>query len=338
MSNLKEILKNKKICKSVWFMRQAGRYLPEFRKIRSQNKNFIDLCLNSELSSEITLQPIKRFNLDSAIIFSDILMVPHALNQRVEFIKDQGPILGEFNLKKFLSNDSISFTQKLNPVYKAIQKTREKLNKEKSLIGFIGAPWTLLIYMLGVKDSRKEIDYKKIKTKKLEVDLILDKLNDYLCTHIDNQVNAGADVIQIFDSWAGLIPSEDLHNYCYIPNLKIVNFCKKKKIPVICFPRGLNKNYKEFNNVVKPDGISLDYDIDPNWVKKNLNDVVLQGGLHPKLLLSSNKEILEGAKKYLDTFKGLPYIFNLGHGLLPETDPDKVSKLIKFYREYQNAK
>ena len=142
MSNLKEILKSNKICKSVWFMRQAGRYLPEFREIRSQNKNFIDLCLNSELSSEITLQPIKRFDLDSAIIFSDILMVPHALNQRVEFIKDQGPILGEFNLKKFLSNDSISFTQKLNPVYKAIQKTREKLNKEKSLIGFISAPWT----------------------------------------------------------------------------------------------------------------------------------------------------------------------------------------------------
>ena len=229
MSNLKEILKSNKICKSVWFMRQAGRYLPEFREIRSQNKNFIDLCLNSELSSEITLQPIKRFNLDSAIIFSDILMVPHALNQRVEFIKDQGPILDEFNFKKFLNNDSISFTQKLDPVYKAIQKTREKLDKKKSLIGFIGAPWTLLIYMLGVKDSRKEIDYKKIKTKKFEVDLILDKLSDYLCTHIENQVNAGADVIQIFDSWAGFILPEDLQKYCYIPNLKIVNFCKEKK-------------------------------------------------------------------------------------------------------------
>ena len=155
MSNLKEILKNKKICKSIWFMRQAGRYLPEFKQIRSQNQNFIDLCLNSELSSEITLQPIKRFNLDSAIIFSDILMVPHALNQKVEFIENKGPILEEFNFKKFLNNDNISFTQKLHPVYKAIQKTREKLNKEKSLIGFIGAPWTLLIYMLGAKESKK---------------------------------------------------------------------------------------------------------------------------------------------------------------------------------------
>ena len=334
MSNLKEILKYKKVCKSIWFMRQAGRYLPEFREIRSQNKNFIDLCLNSRLSSEITLQPIKRFNLDSAIIFSDILMVPYALNQKVEFVKDQGPILEEFDFKKFLNNDNKSFTEKLYPVYKAIQTTREKLNTNKSLIGFIGAPWTLLIYMLGMKQGKKEINYKKIKTKEFEVDLVLNKLNDYLCIHIENQINAGADVIQIFDSWAGLISTKDLPKFCYTPNLKIVNFCKEKKIPVMCFPRGLNKNFKEFNDIVKPDALTLDYDIDPAWVKQNLTDVVLQGGLNPMLLLSSEKEIFEGAKKYLDTFKGLPYIFNLGHGLLPETDPDKVSKLINFYREY----
>ena len=334
MSNLKEILKNKKICKSVWFMRQAGRYLPEFREIRSHNQNFINLCLNSELSSEITLQPIKRFNIDSAIIFSDILMVPYALNQNVEFVKNQGPILEEFNFKKFINNDKISFTQKLLPVYKAIEKTRETLDKKKNLIGFVGAPWTLLIYMLGVKVSKKEVDYQKIKKKEFEVNLILDKLHDYLCTHIENQVNAGADVIQIFDSWAGLILPDDLPNYCYIPNLKIVDFCREKKIPVICFPRGINKNYKEFNNIVKPNGISLDYDIDPYWAKQNLSNVVLQGGLDPKILLSNEKEIFNAAKKYLDTFKDLPYIFNLGHGLLPETDPDKVSKLVNFYREY----
>ena len=338
MSNLKEILEEKKICKSVWFMRQAGRYLPEFIKIRSQNPNFIELCLNSELSSEITLQPIKRYNLDSAIIFSDILMVPYGLNQKVEFIKNQGPVLEEFNFKKFLNNDKISFTQKLHPVYKAIQKTRVKLEKEKSLIGFIGAPWTLLIYMLGLKKGKKEINYEKIKSREFEVNLILDKLHEYLCIHIENQVNAGADVIQIFDSWAGLISTNDLPNYCYIPNLKIVDFCKEKKIPVICFPKGINKNYKEFNNVVKPNGINLDYDVDPSWAKQSLPNVVLQGGLDPKILLSDEKKILSEAKKYLDIFKGLPYIFNLGHGLLPETDPDKVEKLIKFFREYQNEK
>ena len=155
-----------------------------------------------------------------------------------------------------------------------------------------------------------------------------------MTSHIQNQINAGADVVQLFDSWAGLIPKKDLNDYCYKPNLKIVNFCKEKKIPVMCFPKGLNKNYKEFNNIVKPDAISLDYEIDPIWVKQNITNVVLQGGLDPKLLLFSEKEIFEGAKKYLDIFNDLPYIFNLGHGLLPETDPDKVSKLIKFYREY----
>ena len=334
MSDLKNIIKKRKICKSVWFMRQAGRYLPEFRKIRSQNQNFIDLCLNSELCSEITLQPIKRYELDSAIIFSDILMVPHALNQKVKFVKNQGPVLEKFNFKKFLDNDKISFTRKLHPVYEAIKKTRIKLDKQKSLIGFIGAPWTLLIYMLGLKQSKKEINYTKIKTKKFDINLVFNKLNDYLCIHIENQINAGADIIQIFDSWAGLILPKDLPSFCYTPNLKIVNFCKLKKIPVMCFPRGLNKNYKQFNNIVKPDVLSLDYNVDPAWAKQNLVDVVLQGGLDPKILLSSEKKIFSETKKYLDIFKGLPYIFNLGHGLLPETDPDKVSKLINFYREY----
>ena len=334
MSNLKEILINKKICKSVWFMRQAGRYLPEFREIRSQNQDFINLCLNSELSSKITLQPIERFNLDSAIIFSDILMVPYALNQKVEFLKNYGPKLENFDLESFLKNDDLKFTEKLKPVYKAIEITRKKLNKEKSLISFIGAPWTLLVYMIGAKQNKNEIDLNIINKKKDEVVLILEKLLNYLCLHIENQVKAGADVVQIFDSWAGLIPQEDLNDFCYSPNFKIVEFCKKKGIPVICFPRGIKENYKDFNSLVKPDGINIDYTVDPNWAKENLKDTVIQGGLDPKILLLSDEEIYSNARKYLDAFKGLPYVFNLGHGMLPETNPDKVDKLIKFYREY----
>ncbi|MDA8822553.1 uroporphyrinogen decarboxylase [Candidatus Pelagibacter bacterium] len=335
MSNLKKILVNKKNCKSVWFMRQAGRYLPEFREIRRLNPNFIELCLNSQLSSQITLQPIERFNMDSAIIFSDILMVPFALGQKVEFIKNQGPILSKFNLKQFLDNDKISFSQKLHPIYKAIEITRKKLDKKKSLISFVGAPWTLLIYMLSLKHNKNEINYNKIKSNKFEANLILDKLNEYLCTHIENQINAGADVVQIFDSWAGLLPVEDLPNFCYIPNLKIVEFCKKNKIPVICFPKGLKDSYREFNNIVKPDALSLDYEINPAWAKKNLKNVILQGGLDPKILFKPDQEIKDNATKYLNIFKDTPYIFNLGHGLLPETDPSKVHGLIKFYREYK---
>ena len=316
-------------------MRQAGRYLPEFRKIRLENKNFINLCLNSQLSSEITLQPIKRFDLDSAIIFSDILMVPYALGQEVEFIKNQGPVLSNFNLKKFLNNDKISFTQKLYPIYKAIEMTRKNLDKKKSLIAFIGAPWTLLVYMLQMKKNKNEIDHTKIKSNEFEVNVILDKLNEYLCTHIENQINAGADVVQIFDSWAGLLKKKDLPSFCYIPNLKIVEFCKKNKIPVICFPKGIKENYKEFNNIVKPNCLSLDYEIEPLWAKQNLKNVILQGGLDPKTLLLDNDEVEKKAIKYLKTFKETPYIFNLGHGILPETEPEKVDKLIKFYREYK---
>ena len=333
MSNLNHILSKKINCKSIWFMRQAGRYLPEFREIRAKNLNFIDLCLNSKLSSEITLQPIKRFNLDSAIIFSDILLVPYALGQSVEFIKDHGPSLSKFDLKTFLDNDVISFTQKLHPIYKAIEITRKNLNKKKSLISFIGAPWTLLMYMLEAKKNNK-VDFEKIKVKEFEVNLILDKLNEYLCVHIENQINAGADVVQIFDSWAGVLPAKDLPSYCYIPNLKIVEFCKEKKIPTICFPRGIGKNYKDFNNIVKPDGLNLDYEIDPQWAKQELRNVVLQGGLDPKTLFLPEKKIKENASRYLSIFNNTPYIFNLGHGLLPETDPDKVDKLIKFYRNY----
>ena len=335
MSTLKKILVDKNnSCKSIWFMRQAGRYLPEFRKIRSQNPNFIKLCLNSQLSSEITLQPIRRFDLDSAIIFSDILIAPYALGQEVKFIKDQGPELSEFNIERFLDTNEKDFSQKLNSVYEAIQITRKNLNKEKSLICFIGAPWTLLVYMFGLKKNNIEINSNQLNKKTVNIKKTLDKLIKFLCIHIQNQINAGADIVQIFDSWAGLVPDNYIKDYCFIPNAKIVEFCKKEKVPNICFPKGIKEKYNNFNQIVKPDGINLDYDVDPLWAKKKLRNTVIQGGLDPKILLKSDKEMFEGATKYIEMFKDIPYIFNLGHGLLPETDPDRVKKLIEFYRNY----
>ena len=189
--------------------------------------------------------------------------------------------------------------------------------------------------MLGLKKNKNEINLEKIKSEKPRINKILNKLNEFLCLHIKNQVNAGAEVVQVFDSWAGLIPLKNLHDYCYVPNLKIVEFCKKNKIPVICFPKGIRENYKSFNEIVKPDGINLDYEIDPIWSKQNLKNVIFQGGLDPRILLLSDEEIKEKASKYLNTFKDIPYIFNLGHGLLPETDPGKVDRLVKFYRKYK---
>ena len=322
-------------CVPVWFMRQAGRYLPEFQKIRLLNPDFVKLCLNSSLSSEITLQPISRFNLDAAIIFSDILMVPYGLGQEVKFKKNFGPTLSKFNLDFFLNNDEKKFSKKLEPVYDAIKKTRKKLEKNKSLISFVGAPWTLIVYMLGLKEEKNILNKDLLELKKNEINLILSSLNRFLCLHIKNQVDAGADVVQIFDSWAGLISENDLDDYCYKPNLNIVNFCKNNNIPVICFPKGLNKNYLNFYKYIKPNGMNIDFDLDPEWARKNLEGACIQGGMDPKILLLDDHTIFNEAEKYLKIFKDYPYIFNLGHGLLPQTNPDKVKKLIKFIREYE---
>ncbi len=336
MSNLTKILVNKKkTCRSIWFMRQAGRYLPEFRKIRDKNTNFIKLCFNSELSSEITLQPIKRYDLDAAIIFSDILIIPHATGQKVNFKKNLGPCLEEFNFEKFQEKNYHEYVKNLQPIYKAINLAREKLHKSKSLIGFAGAPWTLLVYMLNLKNNADVVDFKKINISDENLKIILKKLNKLICLHIENQVKAGADIIQIFDSWAGKIPLERLNSFCFEPHKEISDFCKLKKIPLICFPKGIGKKYLEFNKIVKPNGLSIDYDIEPEWAAKNLENVAIQGGMDPKYLLCPDQEMIAEAKKYLDVFKDVPYIFNLGHGLKPETDPDKLKKLINFVIEHK---
>ncbi len=334
MSILKNFINGKNnSCLPIWFMRQAGRYLPEFRKIRSENKNFIKLCLNSNLSSEITLQPIKRFNLDAAIIFSDILMIPFGLAQDVEFKKNHGPVLSNFDLKNFSKVTTQEFLEKLKPVYNAIRQTRTKLDKEKSLIGFAGAPWTLLVYMLGLKTHDNKLDINIFKKEKENINLILDRLTDFIKIHIENQINAGAEVIQIFDSWASLIPNENMNDYCYNPNLALVEFCKKKSVPVISFPKGIQEKYEDFVKIVKPNVINIDYALDPIWVKNNLKGICIQGGMDPKTLLKDENDIMKEATKYLKIFKGQQYIFNLGHGLLPGTNPDKVDMLIKFIRK-----
>ena len=329
------LLKKDSSCFPVWFMRQAGRYLPEFRKIRSQNEDFVKLCLNSNLSSEITLQPLKRFDLDAAIIFSDILMVPYGLGQEVKFEKDKGPSLSLFDLDLFLNNNENRFVQELNPVYDAIKKTKENLDTNKSLISFVGAPWTLIVYMFGLKIGKSQIDMKKFITLEPKIKIVLDKITKYLCAHILNQIKAGADIVQVFDSWAGLLPENMLPDYCYNPNKEIVDFCKKNNIPVICFPKGIKNNYLRFAKIVNPDCLSLDYEIDPIWAKNNLRNFCLQGGMDPKVLFKKEDEMFKEVDKYLSIFKDHPYIFNLGHGLLPETDPDTLQKVIERVKSYK---
>ena len=315
----------------IWFMRQAGRYLPEFREIRKKNSDFIKLCLNSNLVQEITLQPLKRFDLDAAIIFSDILMIPYGLGQKVEFKKGLGPILGDLNIDNIINVKQEYFIKKISPVYKGIEIVKKNL-KDKNLIGFVGAPWTLLVYMLNKESPKKSFNFTEIIKDKNLVDKLLKKIVETICLHADKQIEAGADVIQIFDSWAGLLPKEELSKYCYIPTLEVVKHIKSKNIPVICFPKGIGENYVNFCSTVRPDCISIDYEVDPKWIKENLKGVPVQGGLDPKILLGDNDEIKKNAEKYLNIFKDYPYIFNLGHGVLPEILPEKIEYLIQIVR------
>ncbi len=313
-------------------MRQAGRYLPEFRDIRKSNPNFIKLCLNSKLSIEITLQPLKRFDLDAAIIFSDILMLPYGLNQKVEFKKNFGPSLGDLNLEDISNTDEKNFTEKLSPVYKAINLVKKNdLTKNKSTIGFVGAPWTLLVYMINKQSPKLNLSNDFYKDSFL-IKKILNVLDKFLKIHIKNQIDNGAEIIQIFDSWAGLLEEKDLPNYVYTPTLNLVSYVKSLNVPVICFPREI-KNYKEFCDIVKPDVVSIDYNVDPKKILKNIK-IPIQGGLDPKILLTDKETLKKEASKYLNIFKDHPYIFNLGHGVLPETKPEMVEYLVNVVKNY----
>ncbi len=318
----------------VWFMRQAGRYLPEFQEIRKKNPDFIRLCLNSDLAKDITIQPLKRFDLDAAIIFSDILMIPYGLGQQLEFKKNFGPILENINLDKIINTTPQDFIKKINPVYQGIKKVKNEI-KETNLIGFVGAPWTLLLYMLNKQSPKKNFNFEQINKDKSLINKLLKKIEETICIHASKQVEAGANIIQIFDSWAGLLPQKELENYCYIPNLKIVNHIKSLNIPTICFPKGIGKNYANFNSIVKPDCISIDYEVDPKRIKEKLKGTPIQGGLDPKILLTDKANIKKNTENYIEIFSDYPYVFNLGHGVLPETKPEMIKYVVDLIREHK---
>ena len=333
MTPIKEcLINNKTDLIPIWLMRQAGRYLPEFREIRKNNPNFINLCLNPELSKEITLQPIKRFNFDAAIIFSDILMIPYGLGQKVEFKKNFGPNLAALEIDKLLEIKEEEFTKNLSPIYELLVDLKKSEDlKKKDIIGFVGAPWTLLVYMINKVSPKNGLVSNFFSDIKL-IDKLLGILDKFIKAHIKNQVNAGATIIQIFDSWSGLIKS-DFDRYLYDPTLSLVNYTKSLGVPVICFPRGIT-DYNQFCKIVKPSMINIDYDVDPKSLLKNI-DIPVQGGLHPEVLLTNKANLKKEVNNYLEIFKDHPYVFNLGHGILPETKIEMVEELVKIVRNYK---
>ena len=300
MTPIKNCIVNKDTTTNpIWLMRQAGRYLPEFREIRKNNQDFIKLCLNENLSSEITLQPIKRFGFDAAIIFSDILMVPYGMDQEVNFEKNFGPKLGDLSIDKIKKTDENSFSKKLNPIYKAISQTsKSNLLKNRDLIGFVGAPWTILVYMMNKMSPKKGLPEKFFNDFSL-INSLLNIIEKFLKLHIKNQIEAGANVIQIFDSWAGLL-EDKIPEYIYKPTFNIVEYVKKLGVPAICFPRGI-KDYKKFCEIVKPDMINIDYEVDPKKIIKDI-EIPVQGGLDPKVLLTDKDNLRKEVEKYLTIF------------------------------------
>lgn len=339
MDNLKQILRKKT---PIWFMRQAGRYLPEYRKIRKKEKNFLDLCFNSTLAAEISLQPIKRFNFDFIILFSDILVIPFALGQKVEFKESIGPILNkiEFSSDLDLSNRCEQI-HKLDPIFKTI-KILSKEKKDKQLIGFCGGPFTVLTYMLEGGTSKKHsIVKKKIKDEREDFKKLVNLITEVSILYLKEQIISGVDIIKVFESWAGLLDEKDYEEFIIEPNKKIRESIKKSfpEIPIIFFPRQSKNEIFSFINKVKPDVLSLDKKILTNIynIAKEKN-IILQGNLDPNILLNGGKELEDEVKKIMLQFSQNDHIFNLSHGILPTTPIDNVKKTLDIIKDFDEAK
>ena len=325
----------------IWLMRQAGRYLPEYREVRSQAGDFLNLCYTPELASEVTLQPLRRYDLDAAIIFSDILVVPHALGQDVWFEAGEGPRLKPIQTIRDLPEfNSDKFLEFLNPVFRALDITRAKLPQDKSLIGFAGAPWTLACYMINGQGSR---EYQNVRIyaqqNPQEFQKLLDLLVEAISIYLIQKIKSGVNAVQIFDSWAGVLSTEEFQKYCIQPTQKIIQKIKSvyPDIPVIGFPRGAGFNYDDYITQTDITAVSCDQSVPLQVMQQFQNKVVVQGNLDNLLLFQGGDQMVEQTLKICNALKDKPFIFNLGHGVIKETNPDSVTLLIQTIRDFQKG-
>lgn len=326
----------------IWFMRQAGRYLPEYMEIRSKNSDFLQLCFNPELASEISLQPIKRFDLDFIILFSDILVIPHALGQNVHFLKNHGPSLNCINSKKDINY--LNFSEclcKISNVFETLKILHSKKGT-RNLIGFCGGPFTVLNYMIEGGTSKTHSKIKGfLKNKKKEALDLMKIITELSIEYLKKQIESGANYIQIFESWAGLLERDEYIEFIVKPNKQISHEIKKyaNRVNVIHFPRGSGKNYKVFAEEVYCDVLSLDHYYPQEFLSLlREKKVTVQGNLHPKELLGEAKNVEGKTKEVLEKFKNNDHIFNLSHGILPNTKISNIEKVIKVVREHETSK
>ncbi len=321
----------------IWLMRQAGRYLPEYREIRKSTKSFLDLCYNPEKACEVTLQPIKRFGFDASIIFSDILVLPNIFGWDVRFEDNIGPILRPFRIEEDFRFLKELPDQNAQQVYYAINKVRSELPQDVSLIGFVGAPWTVASYMIEGKSS-KDLFFSRrmIYSDPILFGKLIDFITEKSIFHLKNQIKAGADVVQIFDSFAGFLGEPEYSEYIIKPTKLIVSSLKKDfpNIPIIGFPKGSGLLYEKYAKETGIDVLSLDWSIDPSYAKGAFQGKVLQGNLDPATL-ASNKETIERKARYiLEELSGRDLIFNLGHGVTPESSLENVEFLVNYVRNF----
>ncbi len=321
----------------IWFMRQAGRYLPEYRKLRTEAGSFLDLCYNPAMASEVTLQPVRRYDLDAAILFADILLIPQAMGQSLSFAEGEGPILDPVitaeNIDRFRSRD---IHETLAPVYETVKLTRAALPDDKALIGFAGAPWTVATYMLNGRSSRDPAALRKLYYEDRPfLTALIDMLADHTIDYLNRQIDAGADAVQLFDTWAGGLPWPVLDAVSVRPLQKIAAGVKAAhpETPIILFPKGVGETASEYAQLTECDGLGIDYAMDPAWARANLSGhTVIQGGLDPISVISGGEAMVRGASTYLKLFHDVPYVFNLGHGFSPETPPEHVGALVEYVR------
>jgi len=318
----------------IWVMRQAGRYLPEYRKLRAKAGNFLSLCYNSELAAEVTLQPIERFKFDAAIIFADILLIPQALGSELSFLEGDGPRLSRISNKNDILKlkPANSIHEHLVPIYNTVSLVAEQLSPKVALIGFAGAPWTVATYMIAGKGTKDQGPaHKFLKEDKDSFEMLINLLTEATILYLSKQIDAGAEVIKIFDSWAGSLKGEDFVNYAIIPIKKIITALNKlhPDVPIIAFPREAGLKYIDFANETGANCIAIDHSVDPEWAATNLQiDSCIQGNLNPKHMVTGGKALLEETTKILDCFSNGPHIFNLGHGITPDGKPENLQLMI----------
>ena len=322
----------------IWFMRQAGRYLQEYRDTRKRAGSFLELCYNSELATEVTLQPIDRFGFDAAILFADILLILDALGVKVQFIEGQGPSLDPVKNKKDIEriNNAGQIHEKLFPVYETVKKLKKQLPKDVPLIGFAGAPWTLATYLINGKGEQGSLTAKKFLIENNEeFEEIINLLTDATIEYLIMQIKSGADVIKIFDSWAGALNADMVLRYSLNPIKKIVSEIKKKhpNIPFIVFPRSVNTIYSDFSNEEYFDVLAIDQFLDRKWIANNIQPKkIIQGNLDPIFLTQSKEVLFQELKKITEDFKTYPYVFNLGHGITPDAKVENVELVVDYIK------